>query len=753
MMVWSSSLDPHSEPYDRDCGKAVDREPARICIVASEFEGIVPNGGIGTFYSTLAMTLVLAGHQVTLLFTQGEVSRSTEGGFRYWQANYAGRGIDLVGLDKQAVNGVRYHAMTSWAAFSWLRVRNSSFDIIHFADFQGHGYYTVLAKFLGLSFANSTIVVTTHGPNRWALTANGGTLNNIELIEVDFLEQQSIRLADVLISPSKYLLQWQSLQGWTPRNPPRVMPLLVPQAAKQLVEDVVRAAGVNADDPDVARTVTELVFFGRLEVRKGIIEFCDAVDEILSYNNGVQPKITFLGSSRNTVNGRASKEYVKWRALNWEQKGVEVAVYDDKDTKGALLYLLGGDGTRCAVLPSRVENSPQAVLELMGARVPFIASSAGGIPELIAPKNHQRSLFMKRNASDLARAMVSALRDGVVVPRASRTMASLEQSWVNWHANANCPPSEAFDQQSIGARLRGVGNSVLPAYVPALPAKKDEAAKQANQAAACILVSKQHRSDLKATMLSLLDQDTNVTVEVFLVFIGIGTQEADSIAGPALRKAFLKVTVLQAFSRGAGVATCTRHSNMPYILIAEAGAVLERRAVGLMASVVHRTDVPGVTPVTHIYNEHLLFDKYLDIREIRKALVPSQQTIKLFLGPAIRLGIFQNVMGSEIVYMASRVIQRLGDIQALLGTELDFWELLAAATLHGYEIQVLPEPLCWIRFRPPPTRNIFDLKRLLQQTAHNFSLDEFSNILQETPRGVAAVMEAKEFPRAIVPDA
>lgn len=25
-----------------------------ICIVASEFAGIVPNGGIGTFYSTLA---------------------------------------------------------------------------------------------------------------------------------------------------------------------------------------------------------------------------------------------------------------------------------------------------------------------------------------------------------------------------------------------------------------------------------------------------------------------------------------------------------------------------------------------------------------------------------------------------------------------------------------------------------------------------------------------------------------------------
>merc|ERR1712217_146364 len=330
-------------------------------------------------------------------------------------------------------------------------------------------------------------------------------------------------------------------------------------------------------------------------------------------------------------------------------------------------------------------------------------------------------------------------------------MASLEQSWVNWHATAICPPLNAFEQSSIGARLRGVGNSVLPAYLPAPPIG-DETALQAEQAAACILVSKQHRGDVKATMLSLLDQDKNVTLEVYLVFIGVGSDEADSVAQSAsFRNAPFQVTILHSFSRGAGIDLCSKTSRLPYILVAEAGIVLERHAVGLMASVVHRSGVPGVTPVTHIYNQDLRFDKYVDIKEIRKALVPSQQSMKLFLGPAIRLGIFQNVMGSEIVYMASRVIQQLGDIQALLGTELDFWELLASATLHGYEIQVLPEPLCWIRFRSAPPRNIFDLKRLLQQTEHRFSLDEFSNILRETPEGVTAVMEAKELPRAIVP--
>jgi glycosyltransferase involved in cell wall biosynthesis len=51
------------------------------------------------------------------------------------------------------------------------------------------------------------------------------------------------------------------------------------------------------------------------------------------------------------------------------------------DTRAALAYLLDGD--RLAVLPSLVENSPLSILELIGASVPFLASTAGGIPESI----------------------------------------------------------------------------------------------------------------------------------------------------------------------------------------------------------------------------------------------------------------------------------------------------------------------------------------------------------------------------------
>ena len=50
--------------------------PGRTLFVASEFAGIVPNGGIGTFYSALAESLAAQGHSVTLLYTQGTRSHS-----------------------------------------------------------------------------------------------------------------------------------------------------------------------------------------------------------------------------------------------------------------------------------------------------------------------------------------------------------------------------------------------------------------------------------------------------------------------------------------------------------------------------------------------------------------------------------------------------------------------------------------------------------------------------------------------------
>jgi hypothetical protein len=73
---------------------------------------------------------------------------------------------------------------------------------------------------------------------------------------------------------------------------------------------------VDASRP--LRHVTEVVFFGRLEVRKGIVLFSDTLD-LLTVGGAASllpagTRVTFLGSDRNTVGAVNGGDYARQRA-------------------------------------------------------------------------------------------------------------------------------------------------------------------------------------------------------------------------------------------------------------------------------------------------------------------------------------------------------------------------------------------------------------------------------------------------------
>jgi hypothetical protein len=53
-------------------------------------------------------------------------------------------------------------------------LKNSEFDLIQFPEWEGLGYYTLLAKKEGLAFVSTTIAVGLHGPTHWVVAANTG---------------------------------------------------------------------------------------------------------------------------------------------------------------------------------------------------------------------------------------------------------------------------------------------------------------------------------------------------------------------------------------------------------------------------------------------------------------------------------------------------------------------------------------------------------------------------------------------------
>ncbi len=88
--------------------------------------------------------------------------------------------------------------------------------------------------------------------------------------------------------------------------------------------------------PSSSKETPELVFFGRLEVRKGIKLLCDALDIIAKRKSNL-PSVTFLGRSAE-IDGETSEEYIATRAAkgSWP---FEVTVLSKYNRTAALTYL------------------------------------------------------------------------------------------------------------------------------------------------------------------------------------------------------------------------------------------------------------------------------------------------------------------------------------------------------------------------------------------------------------------------------
>lgn len=395
--------------------ESCERQSARVCIATYEILGPSQNGGIGTAYFSLATTLASAGHDVTILYLPSE--RSDQTAIEHWTAHFRTFGIRFVELPPAPRTiKVPQCMLTARDAYTWLQ--KQEFDVIHFPELQGHGYYSVLAKHQGLDFSRTILCVGTHSPISWIREQNHETPYSPDELEMDFMERQCVALADVVLSPSQYMLRWMQTRGWSLPAVCYVQQNIALPELRTFARQAIQRVG--------EQRALELVFFGKLEQRKGIGLFCDALD-LLAGRNLREFSVTFLGKSA-MVSGRDALSYIRARAERW---AFPYRAITDSSREAALQFLSKGAG-RIAVMPSLEDNLPNTVVECLAWRIPFLASRTGGIPELIADSDVERVTFPP-NASGLADIISRALRDGVPVARAAIDPEENKRRWVNWH--------------------------------------------------------------------------------------------------------------------------------------------------------------------------------------------------------------------------------------------------------------------------------------------------------------------------------
>lgn len=389
------------------------RAPSRekICVVTDELTGPDYNGGIGTACHGLATALAAAGFAVDILYTRvaNGVVNCHRGSFESQVERFALLGIRLLAIAHQGA--WNDFPGKSFAAMNHLQ--SEAYDLVFFNETHGSAFYPLLSRRSGNPrLARTRFCTVIHSATQWIADINGEPVSGVPSIRLMEMERRSVELSDVVFSPSAYLIEKYKSYGWTFPADTRVQRYVLPIHQ--------RAGRPAAEGP---LPVEELVFFGRLERRKGIEVFCGALDRMKHALRG--KTVSFLG--RDTMaNGRHTLERLLARSATWP---FEVRVMQDYDRERALDYLQNGH--RLAVMPSLEDNSPCVIQECLELGIPFIAASGSGGEELIDPESRADCCFAPSVAA-LAERLEEVLQAGVSAGRLSFDPAQNERSLVEW---------------------------------------------------------------------------------------------------------------------------------------------------------------------------------------------------------------------------------------------------------------------------------------------------------------------------------
>jgi O-antigen biosynthesis protein len=621
----------------------------RVCIATWEIEGPSRNAGIGTAYTSLADALKRVGYEVTVLFLLG--CHPTDGNIIDWVDHYrTAKGINLIPLPM--AHHPRIHAAwassVSYHTYIWLKDHQHEFDIIHFPECQGLGFYSLLAKRQGLAFGNTTFVVGTHGPTFWVKEGSQDFIRNLGELEIDFMERTSVATADIVVSPSQYLLSWMKQNGWELPARTYVLPYVLPQTL---------LSTKNGAQPRQNTAVREIVFFGRLEIRKGLKLFCDALDALSSDGDRPDFEVTFLGKETH-IYGRSSIGYICDRSKQWP---IRWRILSNMYQGSAIEYLRGSG--RLALVASLADNFPNTVLECIGAGVPLLASDVGGIPEIISAEDRGNVCFEPR-PHVLAERLRTVLTHGAFSARPSASFNDIERTWVGWHAEEIDPAERALSrtqptrEQSISPLL-----SVCFAY----NVREDTVA---------------------ATLASVKRQDYR-HLEIILAECGsdglpaLPASNLDGSPGARFRSIRQRSSEL-----GAGRNAAAAEAKGEYLFfIDDHSLLLPENALSIFLRVAQRTDADIVTSAISFF--------------IGSSDPASEDRLehsrRPFLGGDVATGAFVNCFGSTNALVRRDAFEAIGGFADEAVSTLDDWEFLSKAALMGLKIETLPEVLVWYR--------------------------------------------------------
>jgi glycosyltransferase involved in cell wall biosynthesis/GT2 family glycosyltransferase len=611
----------------------------RVCFVTREFLGPFKNGGIGTAYTHMAHLLAALGHEVTVYYAFAPGTDGADVG--RWTRHYAARGIRFVAGEPAhppSSGGPNARAAkVSRQVYEWLK--GEELDVVHVPEFRGDGYFALLAKRLGLAFRDTVFVVRASGPTLWCRLGNDEPVADIITTAIMHMERRSVEMADHVISPSRYMLSWMTEFGYALPEGSRVQPtVLVPSFDRPL--DPYPAPAPRAG----ARAVGEIVYFARLEARKGLATFCAAVR--LLERRGA------LGGTAVTLLGKGTRRTSAFVA----EQGLDARVIDGLDSEQAVAYLRG-DG-RLACMPSVMENSPLTVYECLLHGIPFVASDAGGGPELVHPDDRAAVIFERERPTALADRLAEAIADGVRPARPAFGFDEVRSRWAHLHAELAGRPRAAAPRR------------------PATRPKVSICMAHHNRP--------RHLAEAVESVRALSYPDFELIVTDDGSDDPAALEHLDSLEAEFASRGW---RILRQENRYLGAArnTAARQATGEYLLFMDDDNLAKPEELDVFVQAAEHTGADVLT---------CFADTFLGAHPGDPHATIERETP---VGDCLATGIVKNVFGDANALIRREVFEALGGFTEDYGTGTQDHELFLAAVVNGYTLYVVPEPLYWYR--------------------------------------------------------
>jgi len=326
----------------------------KITFISKEFPIETNYGGISEYYWQISNELSGLGYDVNVISSSNcRSSSQTINNINVSRILFKDK------YNSDYLSYIKY----SKEIFDFINKNKIQSDIYETSEFRSEGFFLTETKNIITRFHSPLFIINKYQPNnRW----------NTDLLP-ESLEYIQAKHCVGLTSPSLSLLK--DIKKYWGLNNIQYIP-----------------NGINIDNvTNVDLTKTKLkqdkyniLYVGRIEFRKGVIDLAYALKEIKNVS------IFFVGKDTTYNNSSLIK------LIHKITPNIKFVNHNNNKEE---IYKILKEGN-LLVLPSHWDNAPYICLEAMCLEIPLIVSDAGGLPEIITNKK-EGLIFKSNNVTDL----------------------------------------------------------------------------------------------------------------------------------------------------------------------------------------------------------------------------------------------------------------------------------------------------------------------------------------------------------------